>query len=73
VDIFTPVTRKQAVANPQSEQWLSVEIKEIDSILEREVLEPAVLLFKKNLLKTKRVYKMSKELIKNSRHIKLDQ
>jgi len=58
VDIFTPLTRKQAVASPQSEQWLSAERKEIDSIIEKEVLEPAVLPFKKNLLKTKWVYKI---------------
>jgi hypothetical protein len=51
VDIFTPLTRKQAVASPQSEQWLSAERKEIDSIIEKEVLEPAILPFKKNLLK----------------------
>ena len=58
VDIFTPITRRQAVSSPQSEQWLRAEKKEIDSIQEKKVLEQAVLPIGKNLLKTKWVYKL---------------
>ena len=58
VDIFTPMTRKQAIASPQCEHWIKAEKKEIDSILEKEVLEPAILPIGKNLLKTKWVYKL---------------
>ena len=32
VNIFTPLTRNQAMKNPQAAEWLAVEQKEIESI-----------------------------------------
>ena len=58
VDIFTPLTRRQAVFGPQKEYWLAAEQKEIESINEKEVLEPAILPEGRKALKTKWVYKL---------------
>jgi len=57
-DIWTSNTRRQAIVSKEQEKWLAVEQKEIDYITKKEVLEPAVLLSGKNLLKTKWVYKL---------------
>jgi len=44
--------------SPQQAEWLFAEKKEIDSIIEKGVLEPTILPTGKNLLKTKWVYKL---------------
>ena len=58
VDIFTPLTRKQALKSPQFEQWHMAEQKEIDSIQSKGVFQPAQLPRGKKLLRTKWVYKI---------------
>ena len=58
VEIFTPLTRRQAMSGPQSEQWLMAEQKEIDSITKNGVLQAAQLPGGRKPLKTKWVYKL---------------
>jgi len=43
VDLFTPLTRKQAMFGPQCGQWLLAEQNELNSIITNKVLLPAVL------------------------------
>jgi len=57
-EICTPLTRRQALKSQQQAEWLFAERKEIDSIIEKGVLEATVLPAGKNLLKTKWVYKL---------------
>ena len=56
--ILTPSTRKQAMNSPQKELWLEAERKEIDSINNKRVLQPAQRPHGKKLLRTKWVYKI---------------
>jgi hypothetical protein len=42
VDVFTPITRKQAMPGQQCDQWLVAEQNEINSIITNKVLLPAV-------------------------------
>jgi len=56
--ILTPSTRKQAMNSPQKELWLEAERKEIDSINNKKVLQPAQRPHGKRLLRTKWVYKI---------------
>ena len=56
--ILTPSTRKQAINSPQKELWLEAERKEIDSINNKKVLQPAQRPHGKKLLRTKWVYKI---------------
>jgi len=56
--VLQPLTRKQALKSPQQAKWLFAEKKEIDSIIEKRILEAAVLPIGKNLLKTKWMYKL---------------
>jgi len=58
VEIFTPLTRRQAVSGPQRDQWLLAEQNEINSIISNEVLLPAILPFGRKPLRTKWVYKL---------------
>ena len=58
VNIFTPLTRNQAMRSPQAAEWLAAEQKEIESIKTNKVLRAAQLPKGKKLLKTKWVYKI---------------